>query len=494
MAGKKQNSIKKFKQVVILDSVIFYPEHREVLNKIADKILEYPSSIPENLEKQYTEKPELFRHMKCYTQIPVDNIPLQLLMNRIEGADCVISCWANIPDEIIKLNPQLKLILFWTHEKKHRISLKLAKEKGIVVGNIPDYGTDAVSEVVFAGLLDLLSRNFSKKIKPKKQEEISLVVMQKIFDRFRQLSRNERLTRNGRFLHHFHKLGMIKFDFEHDPNKTIPEKLIENKKVGILSKNKIFDDLEKTMKSFRMFCQRFDLKDSNLADYYKFLSENGLIVYDSNEINDIEVNKLKLIAKNKLIDLNELITINYDLKKKTLGIIGLGRIGTRVAEIGKSLGMKVIYYSRTRKQKEEKQFKLKYVSLNDLMKKSDIISLHVSPHTAEGLLSKEKLKLIRKGAIFINTADGNVVDQKYLTQIMLKKHVYAYLDVYSGLPRKDVLGLPMKDLKDWKIKNLLPDHVLAYRAGWKTQESIRVKTYKLLGQMIDYLIQEKDEK
>ncbi len=472
----------------MLDSVIFYPKHKKLLKKIANEVIEYPSSLPENLARQYEENPELFKQVKCYTQIPAENVPLQLLMNRIEGADCVISCWVDIPDEILKLNPQLKLILFWTHEKEHRISLKLAEKENITVANIPDYGTDAVSEVVYAGLLDLLLRNFSNKKIASSSEEIMLGVMQKIFGRFRKLDKNERLTRNGRFLHHFHKLGMIKFEFEHDLDKIINEKLIEGKRLGILSKDKKFRDLEKAVQAFHMPCQKFSPIDSNSALYYKFLSDNDIIVFDSKEIDNIKLKKLKLIVGDKLIDINELNSINYKLKEKTLGIIGLGRIGKKVADIGKSLGMKVIYYSKIKKLEETKKSGIKYVSLTTLMKKSDIISLHVPAYMAEGLLNKEKLKLMKKGTIFINTADGNALDQKYLIQMMLKKKIFAYLDVYPGLPRKDILGLPMGDIKDWKIKNLLPEHILAYRAGWKTQESIMVKTYKLLGQMIDYLL------
>lgn len=76
---------------------------------------------------------------------------------------------------------------------------------------------------------------------------------------------------------------------------------------------------------------------------------------------------------------------------------------------------------------------------------------------------------------------------------MIDGEVFAYLDVYPGLPRKDVLGMPMVDKKDWKIHKELPNNLLAYRAGWKTQESIAVKTYKLLGGMVDFLVGKKDK-
>jgi len=489
MKTKINNTMKKFTKAVILDSVILYPEHKKVLSNLVELIEEYPSSLPGGLEKQYEENPELFKNKKCYTQIAADNIPLQLLMNRCDGAEVILSCWTNIPDEIIKLNKQLKLIIFWTHEKEHRINMELAKEKGISVCNIPDYGTDSVSEVVFSGILTLLKRNFSNEnVATPEQEAIG--VMQKIFDKFRLLEKNEKETRRGQFLHHFHKLGMVKFNItDENLGKIIPERLIENKNIGIIGKSKGLDYLAKISKNaFGMDTKRFNIKDSNLADYYKFLAENEIIVLDSREMKDIEYEKIKMLCNKKIIDLKEIGGLDYSINNKMFGVIGLGRIGIRVARIAKELGFNLVYYSKTRKENLEKEIGIKYLELEELMKNSDVISLHLPSHKADGLLSKEKLNLIKEGTIFINTADGNIVDQQFLTKLMLNKKIYAFLDVYPGLPRKDILGLEMDDQKDWKIRNLLEEHLLTYRAGWKSQESIRIKTYKLIGQMIDYLL------
>ena len=483
------NGMKKFKKIVILDSVIFYPEHRKILSNLAETIEEYPSSLPENLERQYEENPDLFKNKKCYTQIAADNIPLQLLMNRCEGAEVIISCWTNIPDEIIKLNKQLKLIIFWTHEKEHRTNIKLVEERGITVCNIPDYGTDSVSEVVFAGLLTLIKRNFSKE-NPENSEEVALGVMQKIFEKYRLLGKNEKETRRGQFLHHFHKLGMVKFNItEENLSQVIHERLIENKNLGIIGKSAELDYLETiAKKAFGMIVRRFSISNSDLADYYKFLAENEVIVLDSSELEGLEFEKIKKLCNWKIIDIKEMNGLKYNLKNKQFGILGLGRIGERVAKIAKELGVSLVYYSKTRRKNLEKSIGIKYLGLDKLLKTSDIISLHLPAHKADNLLSKEKLSLIKEGAIFINTSDGNIVDQKFLTELMLNKKIYAFLDVYPGLPRKDVLGIEMTDQKDWKIKELLKEHVLTYRSGWKTQESVRVKTYKLLGQMIDYLL------
>ncbi|MDP2587764.1 MAG: hypothetical protein Q8P33_03255, partial [bacterium] len=208
------HKLKKFKKIVVLDSVIFYPEHRSILKQLADEIVEYPSSLPESLERQYVDNPEMFKDVRCYTELGKENSTSQLLQNRIEGADAVISCWTCIPDELLRLNPQLKLIVFWTHEKEHRLNVKLAEELGITVTNIPDYGTDAVAEVVFAGLLELLNKNYVEQRAPTTPNELALSVMRELFRRYRQIDRNEKYTRAGKFVHHFHKLGKIIFSFE----------------------------------------------------------------------------------------------------------------------------------------------------------------------------------------------------------------------------------------------------------------------------------------
>ncbi len=473
----------KFKKAVILDTVIFYPEHRKILNTLCEEIVEYPSSLPESLEKQYQDNPEMFKNIKCYTELGTNDTPVQLLMNRLDGADVVVSCWTGIPDEVLRLNPQLKLVVFWTHEKEHRINLKLAEEMGIQVVNIPDYGTNSVSECVFAGLLKIIEKNFSTTTP---SEDLTLSVLSKVFTLYRKIDDNEKNTRAGKFSHHFHKLGLAKFNFdEKSLAELIPERLVEDKKIGFLNieqsriKKSSFD-------AFKIRHQFYSVTDSNLAAYYKFVAENEYVFYDSKALPTNEVAKLMKLKGEHCFDVNSLTSYSYNFSGKTFGIVGLGRIGDKAAKIAENLGFRVIYYSRTKKENTPYTF----VSLEELAKQSDVISVHVPAYKANDLLSKDIISLIKPGAIFINTADGNAIDQTALSARMTTNEVLVYLDVYPGLPRKDILGVPMEDPADWKIKNTLASHVLVYRAGWKTQESIRIKTYKLLGEMTDYLIKD----
>ncbi|MDO8617750.1 MAG: NAD(P)-dependent oxidoreductase, partial [Candidatus Uhrbacteria bacterium] len=476
---------KKFKKVVILDTVIFYPEHRAILQSLAEEILEYPSSLPEGLERQYTEQPELFRNIKCYTELGADQTPLQLLMNRIEGADVVISCWTGIPDEILRLNPQLKLIIFWTHEKEHRINVSLAEELGMTVKNIPDYGTEAVAEAVFAGLWELWLR--TKPASHANETSSSHAIMREIFRRFRKLDVNEKNTRAGKFSHHFHKLGMASFNFTKDTlDDLIPEKLIEAKRIGLLNLD-LTPALQIMGSAFHLKILPHVLGDSDAAAYYKFLTEQDLVFFDRALLTPAEIQKAQTLIGDRFVDVQGLPSTGALFTHQRFGVIGLGRIGLRVATIARQLGFEVVYSARNRKPDLEASLGIAFCPLEELMKTSDVISLHVSAHKADQLLTAELIQSMKIAAYFINTADGNALDQKALTERMLKNEVYAFLDVYPGLPRKDVLGIPMLEAADWKLKRALPQHVLAYRAGWRTQESIRVKTYKLLGQMVDYL-------
>lgn len=476
----------KISKLVILDSVIIYPEHRNALNSIAKEVVEYPSSLPDSLERQYRESPELFKNIRCYTEIGTNDTPLQLLQNRIDGADVIVSCWTSIPDEILMANSQLRLVIFWTHEKEHRINVELANELGISVTNIPDYGTDSVAELIFAGIYKLLEKNHNMDSNEMTEEAEAQKLMSASFDYFRKLSANEKNTRSGKFTHHFHKLGLAKFDFqEKDLQQMIPERLVEGKKIGLLN----IPDSEQLRQSWKAFAidgRSFPLTDTDAAEFYKFVVNQDLIFYDSKNISPGNLRKLEIIAAGRIININDCMNFSYPFRNKVFGVVGLGRIGQKAARIAKGLGFDILYYSNARNTEIEHELGIDFAELEEVMRRSDIISLHVPAHKADGLITKELIGMMKQGAMFINTADGNAVDQTALAERMASNSILAFLDVYPGLPRKDVIGLPLINPSDWKIRSGFDRHVLSYRAGWKTQESIRIKTWKMIGQIIDY--------
>lgn len=100
-----------------------------------------------------------------------------------------------------------------------------------------------------------------------------------------------------------------------------------------------------------------------------------------------------------------------DLKDKTLGIIGTGRIGSHVAQIARGFGLRVIAYDPHPNRALSRELNFTYVSLPALLKQSDIITLHspLTPQTHH-LLNAKNLKLLKRGAYLINTARGALVD------------------------------------------------------------------------------------
>ena len=133
-----------------------------------------------------------------------------------------------------------------------------------------------------------------------------------------------------------------------------------------------------------------------------------------------------------------MLLLGTELKGKTIGIIGLGRIGAGVAERARrGMGVNVLYHDIKRNKDFEKEYQAKYVSLSELLKKSDFVSLHVPllPSTRH-LIGKKELAMMKKTAYLINTSRGPVIDEKALVLALQKKHIAgAGLDVYENEPK-----------------------------------------------------------
>ncbi|MDI9450587.1 MAG: D-glycerate dehydrogenase [Bacillota bacterium] len=130
------------------------------------------------------------------------------------------------------------------------------------------------------------------------------------------------------------------------------------------------------------------------------------------------------------------IVIGRNLRGKTLGIVGFGRIGQKVAEMAKAFEMKIIYYSRSRKPEAERHLAAEYRSLEDLLKTADVVSLHVpGGDSTRHLLGPEQLMLMKREAILINVSRGTVVDEAALAEALCSGRVAAAgLDVYEYEP------------------------------------------------------------
>jgi glyoxylate reductase len=126
--------------------------------------------------------------------------------------------------------------------------------------------------------------------------------------------------------------------------------------------------------------------------------------------------------------------LGRDLAGATLGLVGFGRIGSEVARRAEAFGMRIVFHRRSGG-----------LPLDELLRSADVVSLHV-PLTAEthGLVSRERLALLRDGATLINTARGAVVDEEALVDELVAGRVSAGLDVFAAEPHvpQRLLGLP----------------------------------------------------
>lgn len=157
----------------------------------------------------------------------------------------------------------------------------------------------------------------------------------------------------------------------------------------------------------------------------------------------------------------------FDLKGKTLGIVGVGHIGSHVARMAKGFEMKLLGYCRAKDPKLVKETGLRYVPLNTLLRKSDIISLHLPLNEqTQHIINKSAFQKMKKGVILINTARGPLIDTNALLQALSNGTVAAAgLDVLEGechiKEERQLLSPQFKQVCD--IQTVLADHLLAHR-------------------------------
>lgn len=132
------------------------------------------------------------------------------------------------------------------------------------------------------------------------------------------------------------------------------------------------------------------------------------------------------------------VLLGMELKGKTLGVLGLGRIGSRVSEMGKCIGMNIIYYDVRRSPAFEAKVGASFKATPDeLLKEADVVSVHVPllPVTRH-MINVDTLKLMKKTSYLINTSRGSVVDEAALVEALKNKTIAgAGLDVFENEPK-----------------------------------------------------------
>ncbi|OGD14084.1 hydroxyacid dehydrogenase [Candidatus Atribacteria bacterium RBG_19FT_COMBO_35_14] len=163
--------------------------------------------------------------------------------------------------------------------------------------------------------------------------------------------------------------------------------------------------------------------------------------------------------------------------EKTLGIIGLGKIGRQVVKRAQGFKMNILVYDLVKDEKFAQSYNIKYVNLEELLQRSDYITIHIPLNDAtRGMISYEELEKIKESAFLINTSRGGIVDEEALYNALRNNKLRgAALDVYSNEPPVE------SSLKELDNVILTP-HIAAY-----TEEAIDNMSIQAAQNLIDVL-------
>jgi phosphoglycerate dehydrogenase-like enzyme len=167
-------------------------------------------------------------------------------------------------------------------------------------------------------------------------------------------------------------------------------------------------------------------------------------------------------------------TLGFDLEGKTLGIVGLGNLGAKVARIAQAMEMNVIAWSENLTPERAQERGAEYVTKDDLLRRSDVVSIHsiLSPRT-RGLVGAREFGLMKPTALLINTSRGPIVDETALLNALREKRIRGF-----GADTFDVEPLPPNHPLRSEPRALLTPHL-----GYVTEETYR----SFYGGMVDVI-------
>ena len=293
----------------------------------------------------------------------------------------------------------------------------------------------------------------------------------------------------------FHKFGYTNVDHY---SKALPEdeliaKLQEGvQMIGIRSKTKMTKRVIEAADKLRVigcFCIGTNQVDLGVAQ------ANGVAVFNSPHSNTRSVAELVIAQSIMLIrripEMNwatqnkiwqKSAKESYELRGKTIGVIGYGNIGSQVSVLAEAVGLRVLYYDVAPKlplgnaQISD--------SLDELLKTSDIVTLHVpADEGSANLMNADKIALMKKGSILLNLSRGNVVDLKALKDSLDKGIIKgASIDVYPKEPKS--IGDTFETvIQETKSKNI----ILTPHIGGSTQEAQENIGIDAAGKLANYL-------
>ena len=156
------------------------------------------------------------------------------------------------------------------------------------------------------------------------------------------------------------------------------------------------------------------------------------------------------------------VTLGMDIEGKTLGVLGLGKLGARAAGVGKAFGMKVVAWSQNLTAERCKEAGAELVSKEDLFRNADVVTIHLQlSDRTRGLLTAKEFGLMKRTAYLINTSRGPIVDEKALLDALTTKRIAG-----AGLDVFDVEPLPL----DHPLRKL-DNAVITPHLGYVSQQN-----------------------
>lgn len=252
------------------------------------------------------------------------------------------------------------------------------------------------------------------------------------------------------------------------------EKIKDAHVVGVRSRTQLTAEVLKAcnnLMAIGCFCIGTNQVDLDAA------AEKGICVFNSPFCNTRSVAELIIsmiiILSRKLLDRstemhngiwNKTSSGCYEVRGKTLGIVGYGHIGTQLSVLAEGLGMTVIYHDIRKKMSYSKS--LQVANLDEVLEQSDFVTMHV-PETPETkmMIKAEQFAKMKKGAYFLNASRGSVVDIPALAEALKSGHLAgAYVDVFPKEPKSNSDG--------WVVElQKIPNVVMTPHIGGSTEEA-----------------------
>jgi len=172
------------------------------------------------------------------------------------------------------------------------------------------------------------------------------------------------------------------------------------------------------------------------------------------------------------------VPFGWDTEGKTLGILGLGRIGLEVLKRSRGFPVKVIYHDVIRKEKLETEYGVEYVGLDELLKRSDILTIHVDLNpSSRGIIGSEEFDMMKPSSLVVNTSRGPVINESALIDALRDGKIGgAALDVFEAEPTP--LDNPLLSMPNV----LVTPHIAS--ASWETRRKMAVRS---TGNVLSYL-------